>query len=233
VRYVALGDSFTIGTSVRPEERWPNQLAAALDAERAPERGGIEAVVGRGGGRGDEGRASGGPSSERPRLDLIANLAVNGSTSQDVIAAELPVLERLDPEFVSLLVGTNDVIQGVPPERYRANLLRILEDVEARVGAAHILGVTSPDYTVTRAGANYGDPTLRARQLRDYNAIFTDVLGELEIDLVDIHDISLRAATDRSLVADDELHPSGRQYALWVERILPSVRAIVAEAAPD
>jgi lysophospholipase L1-like esterase len=43
---------------------------------------------------------------------------------------------------------------------------------------------------------------------------------------VDIHDISLRAATERGLVARDGLHPSGAQYALWVERILAAVRLI-------
>ena len=43
------------------------------------------------------------------------------------------------------------------------------------------------------------------------------------------------AATDRSLVANDGLHPSGAQYARWVERILPVVagahRALTRPAA--
>lgn len=30
MRYVALGDSYTIGTSVNDGERWPNQLVARL-----------------------------------------------------------------------------------------------------------------------------------------------------------------------------------------------------------
>ena len=33
LRYVALGDSYTIGTGVRPPERWPDQLCATLDDE--------------------------------------------------------------------------------------------------------------------------------------------------------------------------------------------------------
>ena len=33
VRYLALGDSYTIGESVSREERWPNQLAALLETE--------------------------------------------------------------------------------------------------------------------------------------------------------------------------------------------------------
>ena len=32
-RYLALGDSYTIGESVRQAERWPDQLAALLEAE--------------------------------------------------------------------------------------------------------------------------------------------------------------------------------------------------------
>ena len=37
---------------------------------------------------------------------------------------------------------------------------------------------------------------------------------------------------DRSLVAADGLHPSGAQYALWVERIRPVVEGLLAELAP-
>ena len=47
------------------------------------------------------------------------------------------------------------------------------------------------------------------------------------IAYVDTFDISLRAGTDRRLVADDGLHPSGAQYALWVERIAPVVEKLL------
>ena len=36
MRYVALGDSYTIGTSVPPAERWPDQLVAALGGDAGP-----------------------------------------------------------------------------------------------------------------------------------------------------------------------------------------------------
>ena len=51
--------------------------------------------------------------------------------------------------------------------------------------------------------------------------------GARGIAYVDIFDLSLRAADDRSLVADDGLHPSGSQYALWVERIQPVVERLL------
>jgi lysophospholipase L1-like esterase len=201
LRYVALGDSYTIGTSVGIAERWPDQLVAAL-----------------------------GP--DMPHLALVANLAVNGYTSRDVLDLELPDLDALRPEFVSLLVGVNDVVQGVPERTYRRNVVRILDDLVARVGADRIIVVTTPDYTVTPAGADYGDPAQQAAGIRDFNASLVALAEARSIVVVDIHDLSLRAAMDPSLVARDGLHPGGTQYALWVERILPAVRAML-ESAPD
>jgi lysophospholipase L1-like esterase len=196
LRYVALGDSYTIGTSVGIEERWPDQLVAAL-----------------------------GP--EPPSLELVANLAVNGFTSADVIAVELPALDGLGPDFVTLLIGVNDVVQGVSEATFRRNVVRILDELVGRLGARRVLVVTTPDYTVTPAGGDYGDPATQAAGIRRFNALLTELAESRAIRVVDIHDLSLRAASDRSLVARDGLHPSGAQYALWVERILPVVEDLL------
>jgi len=192
VRYVALGDSYTIGTSVAAGERWPEQLVALL-----------------------------------PELELVANLGVNGFTSGDVIDVELPRLPALRPELVTLLIGVNDVVQGVPETAYRGNVADILDDLVARVGANRVLVVTTPDYTVTPAGADYGDPATQSAAVRRNNAINTELAAARGIGVVDIYDLSLRAATDRSLVASDGLHPSGAQYAAWVERIAPAVATML------
>lgn len=198
LRYVALGDSYTIGTSVAPSERWPDQLVARLAL-----------------------------SSPGPPLELIGNLGVNGRTSADVIAGQLPRLWPLRPEFVTLLVGVNDVVQGVPLARYRANVAEILEGLLADLAPDRVLTVSTPDYTVTPQGAAYGDPTSQAAAIRAVNAVLADASASRLIAHVDIHDLSLQAADDRTLVADDALHPSGAQYGLWVDRIAPIVMALV------
>ena len=193
VRYVALGDSYTIGTATATAaERWPNQLVARL-------------------------------AGEALRVDLVANLGVNGYTSRDVVADELPELDALRPELVSLLVGVNDVVQGVPPATYRANVVRILDDLGARVPGNRIVTVATPDYTVTPQGGAYGDPARQSAGIAAVNAILRDLAEERGIAFVDIVDLSLGAADDRGLVADDGLHPSGAQYELWVDRIAPVV----------
>ena len=73
----------------------------------------------------------------------------------------------------------------------------------------------------------FPNPVTQSAGIRANNAIITEVARGLGIRVVDIYDISLGAATDRGLVASDGLHPSGRQYALWVDRIVPSVETMV------
>jgi acyl-CoA thioesterase I len=199
LRYVALGDSYTIGTALdSADERWPDQLVSRLRTDEGP-----------------------------PLLELVANLGVNGFTSRNVIDVELPQLARLAPQFASLLVGVNDVVQGVPPETYEANAAAILDALLGVLAPSRIVTVATPDYTVTPQGASYGDPAIQSAGIRRNNAILERLAAERGIAYVDTHDISLQAASDRGLVAADGLHPSGAQYALWVDRIAPVVEDLL------
>jgi lysophospholipase L1-like esterase len=201
LRYVALGDSYTIGTSVNEPERWPNQLVGALGGADAP-------------------------------IELVANLGVNGFTTADVIAVELPRLDSLGPDFITLQIGVNDVVQGATEATYRDRLGQILSALRTRLPPARILLVTTPDYTVTPAGADYGDPATNRAAIRRFNEILVESARALGIAVVDIFDISETAAADRTLVARDGLHPSGRQYGLWVGRIAPATRTLIGQPRP-
>lgn len=198
MRYVALGDSYTIGTSVDAADRFPDQLVRRV-----------------------------------PELELVANLGVNGYTTADLIRDELPALTGLAPDFVTLLIGVNDVVQSMPSATYEANVVQIFDVLLAALSADRLVAVSIPDYTATPAGADYGDPTTRSSAIVDANAIMERLTGDRGIAFIDIFDISLGAATDRSLVAADGLHPSGRQYAVWVERIAPVVAGLLGKRPQD
>jgi lysophospholipase L1-like esterase len=199
LRYVALGDSYTIGTSLdATAERWPDQLVERL--------------------RNVDGSSL---------LELVGNLGVNGFTSRNVIDVELPQLGRVGPQFASLLVGVNDVVQGVPAQTYEANVAAILDALLGTIAPTRIVTVATPDYTVTPQGASYGDPATQSAGIRRNNGILERLAAERGVAYVDTFDISLGAGTDRRLVAGDGLHPSGAQYALWVERIAPVVEELL------
>lgn len=194
MRYVALGDSYTIGTSVAEEERWPNQLAARV-----------------------------------PELELVANLAVDGFTSTDLIADELPRLDGLRAELVTLLIGVNDVVRGVADSQYERNVTLILDELLARLPPDRIVGVATPDYTVTPMGAAYGDPVQQSDGILRVNAILREACAARDVRFVpEVFEISQAARDEPELTASDGLHPSGAQYARWVDAIVPVVDVIDA-----
>lgn len=193
MRYVALGDSYTIGTSVRPAESWPSQLVAKL-----------------------------------PQLELAANLGVNGYTSRDLIDDELPPLPGLQPEFVTLQIGVNDVVQGVLEGTYRANADLIVDLILGLVSTDRLLCLATPDYTVTPLGAAFGPPELARAGIERVNSLLADACAARGIRFVpDIFSISQAAEHDRALVAEDGLHPSAVQYARWVDVIQSAVEEML------
>jgi acyl-CoA thioesterase-1 len=199
VRYVALGDSYTIGTSVRESERFPNQLVERL-AGSVP-------------------------------LELVGNLGVNGYSTRDLINGELPAFADLQPEFVTLLIGVNDVVRGVPLETYRSNVELILGEILDEVERTRVVIVSVPDYTRTPRGADYGDPEQQRAAIAEVNAIMRAAAEARGIAFVDIGSVADLAGSDATLVAGDGLHPSGVQYGRWVDLIAPVAAGLLGVSA--
>ena len=201
MRYVALGDSYTIGTGIAADGAWPRQLAERL---------------------GDVG------------VELVATLAVNGCTADEVAARQLPELTGLQPELASILVGVNDVVQGVPEERYGARVSEILDGMLELLPAARLFGVATPDYTVSREGGAYGAPAQQRAAILRNNDILRGACEYRGIAFVpDIFDISHELGDTPGTLAPDGLHPSPAQYRRWVDAIEPTVRAMLALPSGD
>ena len=64
------------------------------------------------------------------RLRLVDNLADSGQTSQNVLDEQLPQVESLHPDVVTVQVGVNDIVAR-EFEAYRANVTRILDELLA------------------------------------------------------------------------------------------------------
>jgi lysophospholipase L1-like esterase len=104
----------------------------------------------------------------------------------------------------------------------------ILDDLLGRLEPGRIVAVATPDYTVTPRGAEIGNPAQHSAVIERFNDVLRDAADARGIAFVpDIFEISQTAALDEDSVADDGLHPSGAQYALWVDAILPIVEALL------
>ncbi len=171
----------------------------------------------------------------RPDLDMevAANLSGRSTASRDLIEDQLPQLVELEPQFVSVQVGVNDVVHGTPSETYSTNLAEILDTVLDRVHRAdRIVVLTTPDFTLTPMGPPLvEDAAVTSARIKELNGLLRDAAAARGIAVVDVSPISDRVGRDPSLVAPDGLHPSGKQYAGWADLVAETIRGLYA--APD
>lgn len=197
--YLALGDSYTIGQSVLPIESFPFQLQSQLQLK------GVSIANG-------------------PQI-----IAKTGWTTSDLQAAikiavkEKDVSEKFD--IVTLLIGVNNQYQKQSQTVYRKEFKELLQTAIdfAEGNKNKVFVISIPDWGATPFG---GTNNLRVRkEIDEFNAINKTETLALRISYTDITEASRNAATDLTLVANDELHPSGKMYFEWATQV---TKAIIA-----
>lgn len=151
-------------------------------------------------------------------------VAVTGWTTDEL--AQGMDEARLTPPYdlVTLQIGVNNQYRGRSVGNYRGEFTALLARAVALANdrPERVVVVSIPDWGVTRFAREQGrDPAAIATALDAFNAIAREQAGRAGAHFVDITAIS-RSHPD--FLADDGLHPSAAQYALWVEAILPVVR---------
>jgi lysophospholipase L1-like esterase len=190
-RFLALGDSFTIGTGATPDQSFPARLAATWTGAGCA-------------------------------VDL-RNVAVNGYTTDDLIARELPEVERFQPTFVTVAIGANDIVRRRSPEAYRANLKTIFGALAAvRAGGGRIVAIPQPDWSRSPAAAPFGEPAALWESIKAFNAILEDEATVSGAAWVDLSPLMLKQA-DGKMLANDGLHPSAPAYGAWAEALAQRV----------
>ena len=197
LRYLALGDSYTIGEKVSAEDRLPNQLAKLLDSE------GIQTEV-----------------------TIIARTGWTVDELWEGIQANPP---EGTYDLVTLLIGVNDQYRGYPIEWYRRKFRFMLEKSVLYTGGHpdRVIVLSIPDWGFTPFAAARGDTEPISQEIDAYNAINLEETKAVGAQYVDVTIISRMALDDFELITGDRLHPSGKMYAMWAERVLPIAREIL------
>lgn len=195
LRFLALGDSYTIGEGVQPEERWPAQLAVLARGEGIP-------------------------------LADPGIIARTGWTTDELSAA----IDSAGPQgpfaLVTLLIGVNNQYRGRDAEEYRAHFRALLARAAgfAAGNATHVVVLSIPDWGKTPF-AQSRDRVGISAAIERFNAIAREETAGAGARFVDITPSSMRAGSDRSLLAADGLHPSGKMYSEWARLALPEIVA--------
>jgi acyl-CoA thioesterase-1 len=143
---------------------------------------------------------------------------VNGYRTDDLIAEELPLIVAFRPTLVTLLIGANDIVAGSSDDHYREQLRLIHERVRADAGNAVVYALPQPDWSLSRAGASFGDVAALAARIERFNAIAREEAERAGGMYVDIFPL-MRDQMRRRMLAPDGLHPSAAAYAEWADAL--------------
>jgi lysophospholipase L1-like esterase len=201
VRYLALGDSYTIGTgATAPERNFPSLLAGRLQG------------------------ASGRPVA-------VQNPAVNGFTTRDLIRTELPQVQQAPHLVSVLIGANDVVqgYDAATYRGTLQTIYDFV--ARFRLATGRVLTVAIPDFSVVPTAGDYGTPAALRARIDAFNRIAAEESQRHGFHFVDISDVSRSGISRPNWIADDGLHPADAQYAAWADVIWRAVEVDWTRAA--
>lgn len=197
IRYVVIGDSYSIGTGVAPKDAWPFLVVDRLRAD------GINISL------------IANPSRNGwTTLDAMQwELPVLRKSSAGFVTLMIGVNdwvqnstdERFRENFADLL---NDILLEIG-------------------GHKKILIINIPDFSATIKGSTFSPGRNISKGIAKFNKIIAEEAKKRDVAVVDIFSVSQQMSFDLTLVAKDGLHPSEKGHALFATHIYPAMKKIL------
>ena len=191
IRYVAIGDSYSIGEGASPNESWPALMTRHLNAQGVH----VDLVAN--------------PS----RTGWTTKDAIDRELS--IFRDLQPNFASL---LIGVNDWVQGVDAKTFRKHFIFILDRMLDVVRSK---NRLLIVTIPDFGVTPTGPKYARGQNISEGIASFNKIVTDESKKRGLHVVDIFERSKKMGEDPSLVAADGLHPSAKEYAEWEKIIFP------------
>lgn len=194
IRYLALGDSYTIGESVSENERWPNQFKDSLiDRGFTVDDFKIIATTGWTTSNLISGIAQQQLDSNWNLVSLL--IGVNNQFQNRPFSIYLQELPSLINQSIALAGGKKE----------------------------SVFLVSIPDYAYTSFGQSTGNQANISAGIDKYNKTMDSIASVFGVQYIYITDITRRGLSETNLVANDGLHPSGKAYTEFVSVILDDI----------
>lgn len=187
--YLALGDSYTIGESLPLEDNFPHQTVALLRKKRI--------------------------HMADPEI-----VAKTGWTTDELMDAITKRSLKSNYDYVSLLIGVNNQYRGRDIATYQKDFEQLLLQAIQFAGGKHqrVFVLSIPDWGATPF-AEGRDRKKIEREIDQFNAANLKIAQQYKVHYLEITTGTREAKQDLSLVADDKLHPSKKEYARWAEKL--------------
>ncbi|MBP7809619.1 MAG: SGNH/GDSL hydrolase family protein [Bacteroidia bacterium] len=199
VKYVALGDSYTIGTGANENEAWPVLLTKHLNDA------GIKTEL--------VANPSKNGFSTQNLIDMeLPVFDKSGATFVTLLIGVNDWVREVNATtYTKNLIYILDHVQ------------------KKLTNKNNILLITIPDFGVTPQGAYFSNDRDVSKGITEFNNIIKAEAKKRGLPLVDIFEISKQMKDNTELTAKDGLHPSAKEYAIWETLILPEAKKLLSK----
>lgn len=147
------------------------------------------------------------------------NFAFSGATTDDLINKQLEEAIKINPDYITLFIGTNDIHSLIPAKKFEENIKIILDNLSKKTKAKIIvfnlpyLGFNNlilPPYDI------FFDI-----KIRQFNSILEKICLQKNLILVDLYTPTKNDfSKEANFYSADEFHPSEKGYLLWGSLII-------------
>lgn len=191
--YLALGDSYTIGTKIAGQNNFPHQLVDSLKNH------GVFVKI--------------------PKI-IAQNGWTTGNLQKGIQSADI---KDQTYDIVTLLIGVNNQYQNLSIEEYKKEYKQLLlSAIKFASGEKeHVFVLSIPDYGYTPYAQK--NQKQISREIKNFNKACRKITKKLGVQYHNITPLTRQVKKHPEYVAKDGLHPSEKLYAQWIDQIVAPV----------
>ena len=191
--FLALGDSYTIGEGVNIQDSFPYQTADIL-------------------------------RNKNIHLNPPIIVAKTGWTTGELYNAVVSNKLTDKYDIITILIGVNNQYRGNAIQEFSNDYEMLLQKAISLAGnkVRHVFALSIPDWSVTPFAEGREKKKI-ADEINAFNDMAESISRLFQVPFIDITTEYKARSSDPSFIAQDKLHPSGKEYKAWSEKIATEI----------
>ena len=191
IRYVAIGDSYTVATGIEEKDSWPSQLTQKLKSA------GIEINL----------------------IEILGTKGATSQQTLNEVMPQLKNLKP--GLITLLIGVNDWIREGISSSKFKKRIKNLIDEIQSNLPPKKLLLITIPDFSCSPQKKNWGYGKSATNGITRLNKILKTEAALRDLVIVDIYPLSQNLCSQVGMFSDDGVHPSALQYSKWVDLIFP------------
>ena len=192
IRYVAIGDSYTVATGIEEKDSWPSQLTQKLKSA------GIKINL----------------------IKILGVRGATSQQTLNEVMPLLKNLEP--EFVTLLIGVNDWIREGISSSKFKIRIKSLIDEIQSNLPQPRkLLLITIPDFSCSPQKKNWGYGKSATNGITRLNKILKTEATLRDLVIVDIYPLSQNLCSQAGMFSGDGVHPSALQYSKWVDLISP------------